>query len=244
MIETTAEIVNTNQLKTSLSHQITRLKENLNSENISLEEIVKLFQTTLLEREFLLAEIDSLRSRQDTYEATLRTKSHPSVIILSDIEENLYNDFQNLARKLSMTDGEILNLLMSIFLNQITNDRFPRVQAKELVKMVKGVNTRLEIKNHTFVRVTNKDLLNICTKIDFKEIKKLTLEISPENFVKYVISINYCQVVHILTKVSKLMVYARTSNCQEIHFAPLPSESCLEYAKEANQVVEAWNNGN
>ncbi|PWI48175.1 hypothetical protein CEE45_08400 [Candidatus Heimdallarchaeota archaeon B3_Heim] len=239
----TAEIVNTNQLKTFLSHQITKLSTNLKTETIPLEAVVKLLKSTLKERQFLLAEIDHLRSSQQTYESVLNNKSNDSVLILSEIEENLYNDFQNFSRKLLTTDGELLSILMRLFLNHFEDNQFPKLNASELIRKVKGFDPRLKIQNHKYLRVTNDDLQNLNVQIDFNQIDTLILDISLKNFVKTINSIKNCQEVHIPFKVSKLIVYARTSNCQEIHLTPPLSEPILNYVKEANQVVEAWENG-
>ncbi len=241
MIETTVEIINPSQLKTSLSHQIFKLTENLKAENISYEEILDLFRNIIKEREFLISEIDNLKSILQTYESVMQVKSNPLVITLSEIEENLYNDFESLSSKLGRSDGEILNILMELFLARNEKYAFPKLTASELVGRVKGTISTVRIRNHRFLRISDQDLENLDGKIDFDNIKTIILDVTPENFVKYVNSIKRCAEVHVSTTISKLMVYARTSECQEIHFIPPQSENCLEYAKEANQVVEEWN---
>ncbi len=238
----TAQILNTEQLKSSLSHQIEKLRDDIELNNIPQEDIIELFKLLLQEREFLLTEIDNLRTIQQTYESALKSKSYPSVIVLSEIDENLYNDFQNMARKLSQDDGELLNKLMKLFVFHYQNEKFPKITSSDLIREVTGSDQLIKIKNHNSLTITDEDLQSLDVKIDFLKIDKLYLDITPANFRKYINSINNCQEVHIPFKVSKLLVYARTNQCQEIHLSPSDSENCLEYAREANQVVEAWDN--
>jgi hypothetical protein len=236
----TAQILNTNQLKSSLTHQIEKLRDNIELNNIPQDEIVELFKLLLQERKFLLIEIENLKTVQQTYESALKNKSYPSVVTLSEIEENLYNDFQNMARKLSQNEGEVLNKLMELFLTHSQNKKFPKLTSSDLIRKIKDTNQSIRIRNHKSLTISDEDLQNLDTKVDFSKIDKLYLDINPKNFKKYINSINNCQEVHIPSKVSKLLVYARTTQCQEIHLSPPDSETCLEYAREANQVVEAW----
>jgi hypothetical protein len=239
----TIEILNLAQLRTQLSHQILQLQEEKVNEALSLEESQSLLSSLLTERKMFLDEVDSLKASQRS-ENYHFTDSSDSLLILSEIDEDVYNDFQNFSRKLRRTDGEILSNLMILFMKYINdNGRFPDLSAKELVSMVKGLVPTIRVANHDYVRITNADLQEVDAKVNFRNIDNLVLDVNPTVFASRINSIRDCDIVQVPKSLPKLLVYLKTNNCQEIRFLPSNAKPALEYAKEANQVVDKWNNG-
>jgi len=241
----TIEILNLAQLRTQLSHQILQLQEEKVNEAFSLEESQSLLSSLLTERKMFLDEVDSLKASQRS-ENYHFTDSSDSLLILSEIDEDVYNDFQNFSRKLRRTDGEILSNLMILFLKYINdNGQFPDLSAKELVSMVKGFVPTIRVANHDYVRITNADLQELDVKVNFRNIDNLVLDVNPTVFASRINSIRDCDIVQVPKSLPKLLVYLKTNNCQEIRFLPSISTTgpALDYAKEANHLVDKWNNG-
>ncbi len=239
----TIEILNLAQLRTHLSHQIFQLQEEKLYESLSLEESRSLLLSLLTERKLFLDEVDSLKASQRSREYHFIDNSD-SFLILSEIDQDLYNDFQNFSRKLHRTDGEILSNLMTLFLKYINeNGQFPDLSAKELVSMIKGLIPTIRVANHDYIRITNTDLQELDVKVNFRNIDNLVLDVDPTTFSSRINSILDCDIVQVPNSLPKLLVYLKTNNCREIRFLPSTTGPALDYAKEANQLVDKWNNG-
>jgi len=239
----TIEILNLAQLRTHLSHEILQLQDEKLNEALSLEESRSLLSSLLTERKLFLDEVDSLKAFQRSENYRFTNKSD-SFLILSEIDQDIYNDFQNFSRKLHRTDGEILSNLMTLFLKYISdNGQFPDLSAKELVSMVKGLIPTIRVANHDYVHIINADIQELDVKVNFRNIDNLVLDVDPAIFASRINSIRDCDIVQVPNSLPKLLVYLKTNNCREIRFQPPNAKPALEYAKEANQVVDKWNNG-
>ncbi|MCK4849034.1 MAG: hypothetical protein KAT16_08425, partial [Candidatus Heimdallarchaeota archaeon] len=238
----TIEILNLAQLRTHLSQQILQLQEEKLNEALSLEESRSLLSSLLTERKLFLDEVDSLKASQRSENFHFSDNSD-SLLILSEIDQDVYNDFQNFSRKLRRTDGEILSNLMTLFLKYINdNGQYPDLSAKELVSMVKGLIPTIRVANHDYIRITNADLQELDVKVNFRNIDNLILDVNPTNFISRINSIRDCDIVQVPNSLPKLLVYLKINNCREIRFLPSIAMPALDYAKEANQLIDKWNN--
>jgi hypothetical protein len=238
----TTEIKNLDQIRTNLSQQLITLEEELQLDTVSKENLQALLLATIQERQLLLNELDSLKSIQETLQLRIPHYSKfKSILFLSEIKENLYNDFQNFSIKLGRSTGEILTSLMAQFLSKFDEKRFPQLSASELVRRLSKTQPRIEVAHLENLHITDSDLEDVDLKVDFIQIDNLELNLSPEIFLSSIHHIKKCKIVKISSSIPRLLVYAKISQCNEIHFLP-DDKACLDYVKEANQLVEDWKN--
>ena len=239
----TAEIQNLDQIRANLSQQLITLREEIQLGTIPKENLRDLLLATIYERELLLNEIDSLKDTQNSLYSRSTSYIEPkSLLILSEIDENLFNDFHNFAIRHQRASGEILSHLMVQFLSKFDNQHFPKLSAIELSQTLMKLQPRLEVSHHENLKIVDSDLEELDLKVNFTHIDSLELDLSPEVFISSINQIKHCKIVKIPSSVPKLLAYAKISNCYEIHLLS-ESKQCLDYAKEANQVVEEWKNG-
>ena len=236
----TTEIKNLDQIRTNLSQQIITLEEELQIDTVSKENLQALLLATIHERQLLLNELDSLKTMQETLHSRIPHYSKlNSILFLSEIQENLYNDFQNFSIKLGKSTGEILTSLMTQFLSKFDENKFPKLSASELVRRLSKAQPRIEVAHHENLRITDSDLEDVDLKVDFIQIDNLELDLSPDIFLSSIHTIKKCKIVKISSSIPKLLVYAKISQCNEIHFLP-DNKAYLDYVKEANQLIEEW----
>jgi hypothetical protein len=85
------------------------------------------------------------------------------------------------------------------------------------------------------------DFHELNTKVKFHQIEYLELNVNPSIFLEYISSISHCKKVVVPANIPKLLVYAKITECEDIQFTLPNSEPCIDYAKEANQLVKKWN---
>ena len=236
----TAEIFNTAQLRTHISDQIRDFQHDLSTKHIPEEKLISLIDSLLNERSLLLDELDRLKQKISSIESQFIPRHHDSVLTLSEIEENTYNDFQNLTRKLQKSEGELLSKLMQFFLLPKSDDSSPQISSSDLRTIFNGITPTVQISDHNHLVITDNDLHEIQEKVDFKRIKLLELDVNIETFSNLINSISHCSVVKVSLDIPKLLVFSKISDYEEIHFIPSVSGPCIEYAKSANQLVEDW----
>ncbi|MFX0125590.1 MAG: hypothetical protein ACFFAE_18350 [Candidatus Hodarchaeota archaeon] len=94
------------------------------------------------------------------------------------------------------------------------------------------------------------DLSKTNTKINFKCIDTLEfVNVDLETFKEFVGSINNCHLVRVPQTIPKLLLFTKCHQCSYFEFFeeeinPKLDKKKLEYAIEANKVVEDWKNGN
>ncbi len=107
----------------------------------------------------------------------------------------------------------------------------------------KGLIPTIRVANHDFIHITNAELQELEVKVNFRNIDNLVLDVDPTIFASRINSIRDCDIVQVPNSLPKLLVYLKTNNCKEIRFLPSNVKPALEYAKEANQLVDKWDNG-
>ena len=181
--------------------------------------------------------MDSLKDQQNQWLKNISTIGNEFSLLLSELDESVYNDFANLAFRLDIPIGELLSFLM----NEITgrrDEKFPQLTAQDLEQIWINRNRRVRIGHQTAVQVTEEDLLEYGGNVIFESIELLEfIDVELHTFIKYVKSIRNCHIVKVPSNYPKMVVYAKSSNCSFFEFSDPP---VVEYAKEANDIVTDW----
>ncbi|MFX1545965.1 MAG: hypothetical protein ACFFCU_07125, partial [Promethearchaeota archaeon] len=100
--------------------------------------------------------------------------------------------------------------------------------------------------------ITEEDLLDLSgtsMMINFNNIDILEfVNVDSQTFKDFVRSINHCRLVRVPETIPRLLLYAKCHQCSYFEFFEKEDNlkldtKKLEYAKEANKVVEDWRNG-
>ena len=247
------KLINPTKLRTDLSKEIENYQNKLRKDDSSFQEIESLLEKILDERNFILNEYDLLKEKQNK-NSTINFQSDETFdLLLNEIDETLYNDFYNLAQQVGYTGpGDVFNHLMKEFISRY-DGVFPEFSTGSLNKLNLKEKTEISISHKDELTISQEDLLELsdmCAQAKFSHIARLEFsDVDIETFKQYVGSINQCNLVRIPNNFPKLLIYAKCHSCSYFEFYnpdnPSLDNKKLEYAKEANQVVEHWkNNGN
>ena len=240
---------NPTQLKTELLKEIEEYRNQINRNELSNEMLI-LIEKLLFEREILFSEIDILKEAQKKWIRRYDNNDDSLNLLIKEIDELLYNDFYNLSKKLNYNPGEIITSLMEDFVLKF-DGAFPDFSADSLKKLMKK-QTRITITHQEKLTITNEDLLDLSDAsvvINFNNIDTLEfINVDLDIFKEFVYSINHCNLVRVPDTIPKLLLYTKCYDCSYFEFLeqdPYPKldDKKLEYAKEANKVVESWENG-
>jgi hypothetical protein len=238
------KVFNPTQLRTELSKEIKEYRKITTSKKMEA-----LIERILFEREILFNEIDTLKEAQNRWIRRNDLNDKHSLLI-DEIDELLYNDFYNLSKKLKHSPGEVLTSLMEEFVLKY-DGAFPDFSANSLQKLIK-TQEEISIHHQDQLTITNNDLLDLSEtnmRISFTHIDTLEfVNIDLDTFKDFVSSINGCRIVRVPQTIPKLLLYAKCHHCSYFEFFeekanPKLDTKKIEYAKEANKVVEDWKNG-
>ncbi|MFW9904524.1 MAG: hypothetical protein ACFFFH_09350, partial [Candidatus Thorarchaeota archaeon] len=169
---------------------------------------------------------------------------------IKEIDELLYNDFYNLSKRLNYNPGELITSLMEDFVLKF-DGAFPDFSAESLKKLVKK-KAEITVSHQEKLSITNVDLLDLSGAsfvVNFTDINTLEfINVDLNTFKEFVNSINHCHIVRVSETIPKLLLYTKCYDCSYFEFLeeephPKLDTKKLEYAKEANKVVEDWKNG-
>ncbi len=242
--------INPIQLRTLLSKEIEEYRANFLKKKITYEEMHSLLDQILFEREIMIDEFNALKEAEKSCIQKDHSDEQSLNLLLQEVDEFLYNDFYYLSKKLNYSPGEVLTFLMEDFISRF-DGVFPDFSAESLSKLL-NINSKISINRQEQLAITNEDLLDLSdtnTQIDFNYIDTLEfLNVDVKSFSRFVCSISNCNLVRVPQTIPKLLLYAKCRNCsyfeffEEDHHSLLNAKK-LEYAKEANEVVENWKNG-
>ncbi len=241
--------INPTQLKTELLKEIEEYRNQVQKKEVTREEMEVLLEKVLFEREILFNEIDVLKEAHNKWTRKYDLSEHTLNLLIKEIDELLYNDFYNLSKKLNYNPGEVLTSLMEDFVLKF-DGTFPDFSADSLRKLMKR-QPEISVSHQDQLTITNKDLLDLSEtnlKINFNSIDTLEfVNVDLKTFKEFVSSINHCHLVRVPQTIPKLLLYTKCHQCSYFEFFeeehPKLDNKKLEYAIEANKVVEDWRNG-
>jgi len=241
--------INPTQLKTELSKEIETYRNQIQKKEVTIEELVVLVEKILFERELLFSEIGVLKEAHNKWIRKYDFNNKSLNLLIKVIDELLYKDFINLSKKLGYNPEELLAFLMEDFILKF-NGEFPDFSADSLKKLMKK-QAEISVSHQDQLTITNEDLLDLSEtniKVTFNNIDTLEfVNVDLKTFMEFVGSINHCYHVRVPQTIPKLLLYIKCHQCSYLEFfeeksyPKLDSEK-LEYAKEANKVVEDWKN--
>ncbi|MHA2305829.1 MAG: hypothetical protein ACXACU_10600 [Candidatus Hodarchaeales archaeon] len=247
------KLINPTKLRTDLAKEIEDYHYKLQNDKLSFQELESLLEKILNERSLILNEYDLMKEKQNKNLSINIHSDETFNLLLNEIDETLYNDFYNLAQQIGYSGpGEVLNHLMKEFVAKY-DDVFPEFSAKSLNRLLLREKTEISISHKNELTINQDDLLELSdlgAQAKFSHIDRLEfIDVDIETFKQYVGSINFCNLVRIPNNFPNLLIYAKCHNCSYFEFynpeKTLLDKKRLEYAKEANQVVEHWRkNGN
>ncbi|MFX1284044.1 MAG: hypothetical protein ACFFB5_10335 [Promethearchaeota archaeon] len=242
--------INPTQLKAELSKEIETYRNQVQKKYVSKEELIVLIEKILFEREILFSEIDILKEARNKWIQKNDLNEESLNLLIKEIDELLYNDFYNLSKKLDYNPGELLTSLMEDFVLKF-DGAFPDFSADSLRKLMKR-QAEISVSHQEQLIITNEDLLDLSKTnitINFNYIDTLEfVNVDLESFKEFVNSINHCHLVRVPETIPKLLLYTKCFQCSYFEFIeqdphPKLDNKKLEYAREANKVVEDWKNG-
>ncbi|UCG02904.1 MAG: hypothetical protein JSW11_02730 [Candidatus Heimdallarchaeota archaeon] len=240
---------NPTQLRTEISKEIEEYWNQVQKKEITKEDMEVLIAKVLFEREILFNEIDILKEAHNKCTRKYDLNEHTLNLLIKEIDEMLYNDFYNLSKKLNYNPGEVLTSLMEDFVLKF-DGVFPEFSADSLRKLMKR-QPEISINHQDQLTITNKDLLDLTEtnlKINFNNIDTLEfVNVDLKTFKDFVSSINHCHLVRVPQTIPKLLLYTKCHQCSYFEFFEDDQlkldKKKIEYAIEANRVVEDWKNG-
>ena len=241
--------INPIQLKNELSKEVEEYRSQLKKNIQTNEELKVIIEKLLFEREILFSEIEALKEAHKKWIQRNDLNDKSLDLIIKEIDELLYNDFYNLSKKLNHNPGELLTSLMEDFVLKF-DGAFPDFSADSLKKFMKK-QAEISVSHQEQLTITSEDLLDLSETgliINFNDIEMLEfVDVDSETFKEFVNSINHCQLVRVPETIPKLLLFTKCHECSYFEFFeqdphPKIENKKLEYAKEANKVVEDWKN--
>ncbi|MFX0117428.1 MAG: hypothetical protein ACFFB3_22970, partial [Candidatus Hodarchaeota archaeon] len=139
-------------------------------------------------------------------------------LIIEELDEAVYDNLANLARRLELPPGEILSFLMKEVVTNFDGN-FPEFSGKTLEPLCKRKKLRISISSQEILTVTNQDLIEMNAKVTFHRIDHLQfVDVDIEAFKTYVDKIHHCGLIQVPASLSKLLVYAKCHHCDLIDF--------------------------
>lgn len=237
--------LNPDQLRNEFTDEIDFYRKRLKNKALSSEEMEILITRLLFEREIILEEFNALRQEYNVlWNPKIFQDEKGLNLMLGEIDEMLYNDFLSLSDKLKLSPGEILTSLMKDLVLNFNGESFPIFKTKNLEKLILESKFEFCISNQDQLSISSVDLIEMGQKINFSHIGILEFtDVDLETFLSYVGTINRCKIVCVPISIPKLILWSKCHHCSTFQFFK-DSKPVLKYAKEANKVVEEWNNTN
>ena len=201
-----------------------RINDRLNTiqlgvDELSHDEMSSLLKELILERKIMVEEIDELRESRYGWIDHANNRIHSMKLLLSNLDDETYNNLKAKASRLGIEDGRLLNELMKQAIAKPPNAGFPELSSRDISHLKKDTGY-ITIQHIPELLVTRKDLEDTAHRVKFAHIGKLefNLDIDKDLFYQKVKNINHCGIISIPTKISKLLVYAKAGYCREYKF--------------------------
>jgi len=242
--------INPTQLKNTLSKEVEEYRLQLKKNILTNDELKVLIEKLLVEREILFSEIEALKEAHKKWIQRNDLNDESLDLLIKEIDEFLYNDFYILSKKLNHNPGELLTSLMEDFVLKF-DGAFPDFSADSLNKLIKK-QAEISVSHQDQLTITSDDLLDLSETglvINFNDIDMLEfIDVDSKTFKEFVNTINHCKLVRVPETIPKLLLFTKCHECSYFDFFeqdphPKIDNKKLEYAKEANKVVEDWKNG-
>ncbi len=201
-----------------------RINDRLNTiqlgvDELSHDDMSSLLKELILERKIMVEEIDELRESRYGWIDHANNRIHSMKLLLSNLDDETYNNLKAKASRLGIEDGRLLNELMKQAIAKPPNGGLPELSSRDISHLKKDTGY-ITIQHIPELIVTRKDLEDTTHRVKFAHIGKLefNLDIDKDLFYQKVKNINHCGRISIPTKISKLLVYAKAGYCREYKF--------------------------
>ncbi|MFX0052640.1 MAG: hypothetical protein ACFE8U_15285 [Candidatus Hermodarchaeota archaeon] len=239
-----SKVLNPAQLKNSLLTHIEDYRKRVKNQDITLKETKELIENLLFEREIIIEEFQAYKEAQTRLIPQIYRSENDLNILVSEIDETLYNDFISLSHKIQLSPGEVLSSCMKDLITSFDGTSFPLFSADNLEKLILRRKFDIKISHQENLIISQKDLVEMGVKVNFDHIRTLEFsDVDLDTFITFVGSIDHCNLVSVPKSIPKLILWSKCHNCSHFQFLdPNKDKPILQYAKEANQVVENWKN--
>ncbi|MFW9992691.1 MAG: hypothetical protein ACFFD4_11645 [Candidatus Odinarchaeota archaeon] len=211
-------LLNLAQLREELSNTIQDYRTITRKEEIANEELIHLIKTLLVDRELLIEEIDEIKEEQSGLLPIMFRKNRDYKLLVNGVEESVINDLNLLAHKLDIPEGELLSFLMKEAMRDF-NGTFPTLSTKVLKPLLEKKRMKITISDYDFLSVSEQDLLETDARISFHNIDNLEfIDVNHKTFMRHIGHITGCGQVRVPRSLSKLLVYAKCTNCGQFEF--------------------------
>ncbi len=214
------EILNVGLLQDAILQEIETYRDKLQLNNkATANQLKPLINSLLSERELILDELDEIKDIFLAPVPLIFRKDHQTKLVLSEVDEGIYNDFVALSNRLALPVGMILSSLMKTLIEGEKNsiNEVPHRSLKQLLRR----QAKVSISHHHYLEVSQNDLMQLDEKISFSHINylKFSCDIDVGTFMKKVKTISHCQYVNVPENFPKLLVYAKLYGCVAVKFA-------------------------
>lgn len=217
-----AVLLSYEKLRNEITDRIKELKHRIASENMTVEELGDILGSLLTERELMIEEIDELREARYGWMNDSFRYNDSMKLMLSELNEETYNNLSSLASKLNISIGSLLNEMMSQVIQKkdLKQDGFPTLSSKDLSHLWNKKERTWKVSHHRNLVVTQTDLEKMGTRVKFSHINTLIFDssIQVSQFHEKVKSITHCGTVKFPTGFSKLLAYAKSRQCNFFEF--------------------------
>lgn len=211
-----AKLVNAKQLRDQLTNHLNELQSQLNTADLSKDELTEFLSTMIEERGIIMEEYDykmNILRRGYHYNEQFQ-------LILTSIDDELYNSLGIIASRLNLSLGVLLSVLMELYNENFDNDK-TILSSKLLAEKLKYRDS-IRISHCPFLKIKAKDLEDISQEnlwVKFSHIKELDFSNVPlEVFLKSVASIEHCKKVILPSSYPKYLVYYKAVFCKQFEF--------------------------
>ncbi|MCW4038577.1 MAG: hypothetical protein NWF13_07585 [Candidatus Bathyarchaeota archaeon] len=212
------------RLRNEITGRIEELKHRIASENMTVEELRDILGNLLTERELMIEEIDELREARYGWVIDCVRYRDSMKLMLSELNEETYNNLSSLASKLDIGIGSLLNEMMSQVIQKKDPAQrgLPTLSSNDLSYLGKKKEKTWNVSHHHNLVVTQMDFEEVDTRVKFSHIDTLVFDssIQMSQFHEKVKSINHCGTVKLPRGFSKLLVYAKSNRCTFFEFTP------------------------
>ena len=236
------ELLNIDQMRNEISKAIADYRiveyQSTDASNMPQDRLIALIDSLLFEREQLLIELDELKEAvENPVQSTMYVKDSNFKILLSEVEESLYNDFLCLSHRLGLPPGKILTFLMDFVLKTSDDESIPKLSSSSFVQLFGKSKPEIKIRDQEFLTVTGAELHAMDGKVSFYNIDTLQFtEIDTETFSTSINKIRNCGIVRVPVSLLKLLVYAKCHQVDLFEFYedenseadPIPHENTVE----------------
>ena len=191
----------------------------LGFDDLSNDEMRSLLRDLISERKIMVEEIDELRESRYGWINHANKHIHSMKLLLSNLDDETYNNLKAKASRLGIEEGQLLNELMKQAIAKHQNGDLPKLSSKDISHLKKDTGY-ITIQHIPELIVTRKDLEDTTHRVKFAHIGKLefNVDIDKDLFYQKVKNIHHCGRISIPTKISKLLVYAKAGYCREYKF--------------------------